>query len=103
MDKADLMKALKEHKESCFHKRSCEICSIETYDDTQCDYCGKLTHRYGRCFDYRCRCELRSYLSICYDCNKNVVHYNIIEQPSEENHNTGIYINDCCPMTKAAN
>ena len=102
MNDEELLKALKEHKESCFHKKTCEICSIETRNDMKCDYCGKFYYPHDRMFGYCCKCELEIYLNLCYDCDKNIVHYTIIEQPSDENEHIGIYINDCCPMTKEA-
>lgn len=99
-DFENLIKALKEHKKICFHKSDCKVCKVKTHDDQQCDYCGKLSHRHEPLAEYYCNCDKKINLLICDACEVNVTHYEIIEPPSDENDFIGIYINDCCPITK---
>ena len=102
MDDAELLKDLEEHKKRCYHKTQCDICKIETHDDQQYDYCGKLSHRYDIQYVYHCHCDMRTPLSICESCIDNPEHYEIIEPPSDDNNFEGDYFNDCCPRTKRA-
>lgn len=100
MDDDELLKAVEEHRKSCFRKRHCEICSLKfaltgNIIDLQCDICGMI----GSWDDFKiyiCIC-LTNEISVCKECITSIP-YEILDD--EDHHNE--YIDICCPMTKAA-
>tara|TARA_R110002049_G_scaffold28977_3_gene98689 strand:- start:30194 stop:30508 length:315 start_codon:yes stop_codon:yes gene_type:complete len=102
MNDEELLKALKEHRKTCFRKRYCELCSID-YDVTgnifecQCDICG--VHGSWQDFQYYvCKCSTNE-INVCKEGCTMQNPYEIIYD--DEDHYRE-YIDKCCPMTKAA-
>ena len=98
---------LDKHKEACFHKRTCIICKLHPgfdYRKAQCDYCGILYDGGVYCSPlYQCACENKVSLDICNQCRRSVQHYELIKEPFINSSNkfvSGVYLNDCCPITK---
>lgn len=107
MDDFDnLVKAVKDHKETCIHKSKCVICRGEFNDDVedqpwQCDVCGVWYLTTGLSC-YHCTC-FTNHIYCCYDCNLSD-HVEVIYEVEtrDEYDGEGVYIDKCCPMTKAA-
>ena len=105
MDDAVLIEAIKKHKETCFHKSTCEICRYKftniAHETPQCDICGfeydpdELEERYYR---YECKCGETS-IEVCANCF-NCIPFEIVLEVTDEDESKGIYIDVCCPLTK---
>tara|TARA_R110002049_G_scaffold28977_3_gene98688 strand:- start:29787 stop:30113 length:327 start_codon:yes stop_codon:yes gene_type:complete len=106
MDKDELLKALKEHKKECFHKSSCEICSVEPYgidhEILQCDYCGDLFDGEDDSdYIFQCTCPKKSKLTLCEHCYDDQQPLYGIKLQGWDRTIKGSYVGHCCPMTKA--
>ena len=66
---------LKLHLENCFHKSSCDICSISIAASTslkyrQCDHCTNLIEYNISATSYYCDCESEEDIFLCTTCTE---------------------------------
>jgi len=126
MNKETLLFNVNEHKKRCFHKSSCEICTINKRKIdgvymVECDWCNRLYYNsYMGYKYYMCKCLKRdNVISLCHKCNTPETHDSIgIEKIPEELYDSdpdtdddeidgldemdGLFTDDCCPLTTKA-